>query len=135
MNIVKPFPYKSPYKFNDIKLLMHNKINNYSFERKTGDYSKVKDKEKSEGIQRIKDMIRLYGKDNYVISINEYPYKLENGLINYILWSDEEISLEEANRVAKNYMELKGYKNYLIFKNSRENRSIPNIPHIHMIFC
>lgn len=131
-----PFPFLPPFKFCDLKKYLHLDMNSYSMKRENTDnnirYENMTDIERLKEIEEIKR--QLFDK-SYIILPNKYPYWLEEGLIHKIIWvnnkSKKKVIPEE---IAINHLIEKGYKDFVIFCNSRDTKSVPSITHYHVIY-
>jgi hypothetical protein len=64
------------------------------------------------------------------LRINKYPYDLADDCIHLVLWSKKPLTQEKAI----NYLEKKlPNKNFVAWCNARENQSVPDVFHIHVI--
>ena len=65
---------------------------------------------------------------------NAFPYSVEEGLIHYLIWTNMDIDIDEIN----SYIRYLVYKHFggedivCFWVNLPKNRSMPEIPHIHV---
>lgn len=68
----------------------------------------------------------------YVFVPNDYPYFLEEDMEHWILWINPSFAKPSKNKISKILEEELGEKDFLTFENAEENKSIPEIEHIHV---
>lgn len=68
-------------------------------------------------------------KKDIVLAKNEYPYNLEAGCTQYIIWTRKALPPNEINKIISD----NGITEYIWFENMDEFKSIPEIIHYHVI--
>lgn len=61
---------------------------------------------------------------------NNYPYHLEDGMEQFVLWSEKKLSSGQITDIIDDAF---SDKDYVWFDNKVENKSIPGIEHVHVI--
>lgn len=72
----------------------------------------------------------ILGDQEYVLTLNGFPYDLESGIEHYVFWMlpEKKISIE----CAKVYVEIVLGSEVIIFDNIEANRSVKTVPHYHV---
>ena len=78
--------------------------------------------------------------NDYYMTLNNYPYYLEDRVIHYVIWFKGENfgkynNPTEINNIIKDYVSLNDISDkceYIFYQNIEELRSIPSIPHLHV---
>ena len=130
-----PFPTSPPYKFSDIKKYIHLRQNNYLMCREETinniNYFSMSEEEKIESIKHIESMLL---KKSYLITTNKYPYWLEEGLEHKIIWMGKNNKNILPLKICLENLIKSGYKDFVLFHNSPQNKSINHINHFHVIY-
>lgn len=131
-----PFPSPPPFKFGDLKKYLHLEMNGYSMIRENTnlniEYQNMTDRERNEEIKTIEK--QLIGK-SYIISDNKYPYWLDDGMIHKIIWvSSEYEKYIFPEKIAIEHLLKNGYRDFVLFFNSKHLKSVPSITHYHVIY-
>jgi len=69
----------------------------------------------------------------YTIDINKYPYKLKDYIHHYILWIRPSYYISEyiySKIISHHFSNM----SYIYFENNTNNKSIPEIQHIHIFY-
>jgi hypothetical protein len=128
------FPFSPPFRFEDLKRLLHLEINGYSLQREGDEYRNLTSKERKSNIDKIKE--KLSGKE-YLIIPNRYPYWLDDDLVHKVIWVN---TVEGSNKnvipekIAIEHLLENGYTDFVLFCNSKNTKSISSIPHYHVIY-
>jgi len=131
-----PFPSSPPFKFDDLKKYLHLEVNGYSMKREETDsnikYQNMSDRERVSDIKIIEE--KLADKP-YVILENKYPYWLDGGMVHKIIWvNKKERKSVFPEKIAIEHLLEKRYKDFVLFYNSRQTKSVPSIIHHHVIY-
>lgn len=82
-------------------------------------------------------IMRKYLRDHlrWTISDNAFPYHLDRNISHKILWINPAASLtaEEVKSIIHRYMQTMPYRDYIYFQNPMVAKSIPEIPHYHIL--
>lgn len=78
--------------------------------------------------------------NDYYMTLNNYPYYLEDGVVHYVIWFKRENfgkynNPTEIKNIIKDYVSLNDISDkseYIFYQNIEELRSIPSIPHLHV---
>jgi hypothetical protein len=73
---------------------------------------------------------RLFKHKAWIILPNEFPYHFEDNTKCYVLWSQLPFNYDGIDYIIKNYTD---FQDYIYFINERNNKSIPNIYHVHIL--
>lgn len=92
------------------------------------------------GAQKHLEKKYLSRDNDYYMTLNNYPYYLEDGVIHYVIWFKGENfgkynNPAEINNIIKDYVSLNDISDkceYIFYQNIEELRSIPSIPHLHV---
>lgn len=96
-----------------------NVIEKYAYDCRNGTSKK--------NLESILDIIKI---NKYCFAENIYPYYLMKNIKHYVFWFYEiDISMEECLELSKIYFKT---KNIVVFCNSPELKSVPNINHYHI---
>ncbi|MDD4931359.1 MAG: hypothetical protein PHG66_04430 [Candidatus Colwellbacteria bacterium] len=131
-----PFPAAPPFRFEDLKKYLHLEVNGYSMKREETElntkYQNMSDIERRDDIKVIEN--QLVDKP-YLLIENRYPYWLEDGMIHKIIWVNRKWKKNVSpETIAIEHLLDKGYKDFTLFYNSRQTKSVPSIIHHHVIY-
>jgi hypothetical protein len=78
--------------------------------------------------------------NDYNMTLNNYPYYMEDGVVHYIIWFtgdkfyryNNSPAIENIVRDYININNINSESDYVYYQNIEELRSIPSIPHLHV---
>ena len=78
--------------------------------------------------------------NHYHMTLNNYPYFMEEGIVHYVIWFKgghfgKYNNQSEINSIIRDYMisnHINDKCEYTFYQNIEELRSIPSIPHLHV---
>lgn len=95
-------------------------------------YESLPDSEKKKDIKEIEDLLHS---TSYAILPNRYPYWIDDELVHKIIWVNSKYKKYVIpEKVAIEHLLQNGYKDFVLFCNSRDNKSIPSVTHYHVIY-
>jgi Protein of unknown function (DUF3605) len=65
-----------------------------------------------------------------ILTLNKFPYWIEEGLNHYVVWSLVQLPLSQAEEFAYNKLHT---NDFVIWENKKQNKSIKGIQHFHVI--
>lgn len=131
-----PFPSSPPFKFVDLKKYLNLEVNCYKMLREDNElnnnYESLSHNEKK---RELDDISLQLSTNSYIIADNKYPYWIEDGLIHKIIWVSNKVKKYIIpEKIAIEHLLQNNYKDYVLFCNSLQTKSIPSITHYHVIY-
>jgi hypothetical protein len=82
----------------------------------------------------------LSNENDYNMTLNNYPYYMEDGVVHYVIWFKGDKFYKYNNppaieNIIKDYIthnNIYSRCDYVYYQNIEELRSIPSIPHLHV---
>ena len=94
---------------------------------------------KSGGVEIYLKKKYLSGDKDFNMTLNNFPYDMESGIVHYVIWFNLEKFGEfnnpgEVRKIIKKYEEdnCVEFLDTVFFQNIERLRSVPGIPHIHV---
>ena len=78
--------------------------------------------------------------NDYNMTLNNYPYYMEDGVVHYVIWFKGDKfyrynNISAIENIVRDYINMNNIdsgSDYVYYQNIEELRSIPSIPHLHV---